>query len=371
MNSLPNDIIGAVLSYFKNNKLLKFRCISKKWKKIIEVSVFGINRADWPTFEQCVINYDKFHLLKYLPDINKWPYYQGTLISLSEGKIYKEICLKHWIKKEELETLEYYSSINNVEVIKYMLTTNFTEQIKNQMNSSLFTFYNNKFLRKILQNAMTFSNLDIIKFLHNISWDGLTYQYLCQNIKNNQIEIVKWWYSHNADSYFILVEAARYGNMELVIWLLDKGVNINGSYELKYDKKRIPSALAAAAISGNLEMVKFLVSKGANIHAHDNYAFVHSAKNNHLDIVKYLVDNGANIHTQNEIALIWSAAEGHIDMVEYLVDKGSNIHAQSDLALKLSQKYKHQTVTQYLLNKGSRVGFLNLWTNKIPIWQSN
>ena len=47
-------------------------------------------------------------------------------------------------------------------------------------------------------------------------------------------------------------------------------------------------ALGLAAVFGNLNIVKYLVDQGVNIHANDDYALEWATTNNHQEVVDYL-----------------------------------------------------------------------------------
>jgi ankyrin repeat protein len=76
--------------------------------------------------------------------------------------------------------------------------------------------------------------------------------------------------------------------------------------------------LIVASKYGHLEVVKFLVEKGANIHADNNLALRCASKYGHLEIVKFLVKNGADIHADNDRVLKLASLNGHFEVVEYL-----------------------------------------------------
>jgi ankyrin repeat protein len=384
MDDQPKEIINIILKDFKRNDLLKFRSVCKKWKNVIDFMIFDFSNEKWPSLEECIINGDNFHLLKYLNNYKQWNINHQILISLSENEYFKKICeniltniltkcdesetLK-LTKNDELNTLKYYSSINNIAVIKYMLNDKFVTMIKEKKRYEIIPRIH-YILKQIFNNANKYGNLDIIKFVCEIDTSIPKYLHLTENIKNGHNEIVKWWLEKDIEFFFVFIKAAEYNNMQLVDLMLSKGINVNHYYKLKIGDAKHPTALAYAAASGHLEMVKFLISKGAKIDIYNNHVIAYGAKKNRLEIVKYLIDNGADIHTKNEVALIWSASAGHLDMVKYLQSNGANIYAQHNLAFKLSKSHGHKDVYDFLSINGNVLNFSDYL--KMPFcWDPN
>jgi len=168
---------------------------------------------------------------------------------------------------------------------------------------------------------------------------------------NNSPEERRRKYSNIKITNNNLVKYSAEGNLDVVKYLVEKGVNIHADVDY---------ALRWSASNGHLNVVKYLLENGANIHAENDTALRYSAGKGHLDIVKYLVEKGANIHAYDDYALRWSAQNGHLDVVKYLVEKGANIHAQNDLVLKWSALRGHLDIVKYLVENGANIDVIDI-----------
>jgi len=101
----------------------------------------------------------------------------------------------------------------------------------------------------------------------------------------------------------LLTQASASGELQLVKWLLQNGLDIHARHE---------QSLSLAALNGRLEVVKYLVEQGADIHALDDHALRNAARYGYLKVVKYLVEHGANIHAVN------LDNNKHLEVVKYL-----------------------------------------------------
>ena len=142
------------------------------------------------------------------------------------------------------------------------------------------------------------------------------------------------------DAIFLIDEAAKFGELELVIWILKANPNINLDF-----------ALRMASKNGHLEVVMYLVENGADIHAQGDYALIIASENGNLEVVKFLAKVGANIHAGKDAALLYASHYGHLETVKYLVENGANIHANNDYALRLAKQNRHLEVVKYLESK--------------------
>lgn len=87
--------------------------------------------------------------------------------------------------------------------------------------------------------------------------------------------------------------------------------------DIHYDED---TPLFQACRFGQLEVVKFLVRKGCKINSHGNLMLHTAIINNHLGMVKYLVENGANIFDES---LQVSMKNNNPRITEYLINKGN------------------------------------------------
>jgi len=109
---------------------------------------------------------------------------------------------------------------------------------------------------------------------------------------------------------------------------------------------------------GNLEIVKYLVENGVDIHYKNDKALRKSAREGHIEIFKYLVENGADIHADNDYAFSWSVVNGESRLVKYLIEKGVDIHYDNDYALRISAEYGRFKLVRYLLENGADINVI-------------
>lgn len=82
-------------------------------------------------------------------------------------------------------------------------------------------------------------------------------------------------------------------------------------------------ALSWASYYGNLNVVKYLVENGVDLRAENDYSVRAASQNGRLKVVKYLVENGADFRAENDYSVRAANRLGYIGVVDYLVEKGS------------------------------------------------
>jgi ankyrin repeat protein len=142
-----------------------------------------------------------------------------------------------------------------------------------------------------------------------------------------------------AGARYNLIDAVLANDRDLVRAFLDEGGDPNegeGSYN--------GPLLMEAARYGHVEMVDLLLDRGASIEAEDDLnqtALMEAARNNQLGVVRRLLDRGAEINAgygSRMTALSNAAKERHSDLVAYLLMRGArwtlmDAFAQGDVAL--------------------------------------
>ncbi|MCD4725281.1 MAG: ankyrin repeat domain-containing protein [Bacteroidales bacterium] len=154
-----------------------------------------------------------------------------------------------------------------------------------------------------------------------------------------------------------LHEPASKGDLEAVRKIIDKGG--------KVDKKDIAgqTPLMYAAESGSLEVVMYLVENGADVNAVSGKQgrgtpLIYAAATNQLEVVKYLLENDANINLttpyQNETALMWAVAMGFTEVVKLLVEKGADqkiTNRDGENVMDVAKKLHREDMVQLLAGK--------------------
>jgi len=114
--------------------------------------------------------------------------------------------------------------------------------------------------------------------------------------------------------------------------------------------------LIEAARWGDLEKVKKLLDRGADVNARDkdgwtplHWASVHG----HLDVIKLLVERGADVNASNHgwTPLHEAASRGHLNVVKFLVERGADVNArdrEGRTPLDLARREMYWNVADFL-----------------------
>jgi ankyrin repeat protein len=154
-----------------------------------------------------------------------------------------------------------------------------------------------------------------------------------------------------------LTYAARYGHIDIVRLLLDKGAKIDAKNN--YGQ----TALAQSAEHGNIEIVRLLLEKGASIEAGDKYGKTplgESVEKAHFDVARALLDKGA----KGKDSLLLSLAGGFVfsgietEGVKFLLANGADIDARdehSNTPLILAVEGNKVEIVKVLLERGAAI----------------
>ena len=94
--------------------------------------------------------------------------------------------------------------------------------------------------------------------------------------------------------------------------------------------------LIKAATAGELPIVKFAIEKGVDVNIDEDLAFRTASQFGHLDIVTFLFNKGVNIHADKDAALRHATFHCHIDVIKYLIEHGANIHVNKGEVRKIA-----------------------------------
>jgi ankyrin repeat protein len=142
-----------------------------------------------------------------------------------------------------------------------------------------------------------------------------------------------------AGARYNLIDAVLAKNIELVRKFLDEGGDVNEG-EWSYNGP----LLMEAARYGHVEVVDLLLDRGAKIEATDDLnqtALMAAAEYGQSDVVRLLLDRGAEVNAgyrDGRTALSKASIEGHRELVAYLLGRGArwtfmDALAQGDAAL--------------------------------------
>lgn len=137
-------------------------------------------------------------------------------------------------------------------------------------------------------------------------------------------------FTNDSTVFGFLLEAIDDGNMPLVKYFLDQGVDLNQEDENGW------FPLAVAAGEGKPDILSLLLAKGAEVNYLNRRGFtalIEAADEGAYDCAKILLDGGADLSLKGSNfkrdALSMAASEGHLDVMQLLLDKGANMNTTS------------------------------------------
>jgi ankyrin repeat protein len=171
----------------------------------------------------------------------------------------------------------------------------------------------------------------------------------------------------------LLFEALREEQRDMVLLLIDSGVDVNV-------KEQCFSPLHCAAQQGHAEIAELLIAKGANPNATDMMGEtpLHEAVlGGHKDVVVVLLAGGADVDAENRMRrtpLHFAARDGYLDVVEILLAQGADVNAKdkspSRTPLHYAAQEDHKEVAELLLTQGADVNARDLLSRTPLYWAS-
>lgn len=174
---------------------------------------------------------------------------------------------------------------------------------------------------------------------------------------------------------YLFVDAAHQGNLNDLIDLLSRSVNINTT------NSNGETALRMAAYAGHSECLKYLITAGADIHVRgdDNWQAIHMAtEQGNLECLKILLEHGADLAARVEphqmIPLHYAAYHNKMNCVEYLLQQGSDYNAkdfEGKTSYQLAIEQNHHDVavliSRFITAKEEKFQLDKLINNKTTI----
>lgn len=170
-----------------------------------------------------------------------------------------------------------------------------------------------------------------------------------------------WENNYNKDViqlHELVTNAALYGNLEIIKYLIECGVNFN--------VKLVRSALELAIINSSndsLEIIKLLIKNGAAVNQaalFDKtplYAAINSGK---LEVVRLLIETKADVNLASlvdESPLCTAIKLKNLKMIELLLKNGANINTKIDgqVAIVYAVKNNNIKLAELLIKYGAKV----------------
>jgi len=225
-----------------------------------------------------------------------------------------------------------------------------------------------KILKKALLDAMSEDNKEMVwKLLKQgegkFDKDMYRVNVLAYTARKGHTDIVEYLFEQGLDPskddvYYALGDAAYYNQLEIVKMLIEGGFDTNS-----YDYGAADRPLLTAARHGYMDMAIYLLDKGADIDAKDykgNSTLALAVWEGKLEMVKFLISKGVNVDARNELnwnPLMQAIHQGHAEIVEILIEKGSDLNAIDEekgaTPLILAAHFGFKGIAEKLLEKGA------------------
>lgn len=181
---------------------------------------------------------------------------------------------------------------------------------------------------------------------------------LLAGLRQGYMDIVQLLVRNGANMHIALVDAARGGHLQNVIWLVEMGANM-------VYRTRPGDALDAAASYGHLDVVEFLIGREpyngtAQAHSYRQNALRVAARSGHLQIVMLLIAMGAAGPPGDCLGSVLHAAliGNHLNVVKVLILCGADINnadLSDTLRMKVLRRVTDPGIAQLLIDHGADV----------------
>ena len=181
------------------------------------------------------------------------------------------------------------------------------------------------------------------------STNGYTPLQYYSQLKNAKLDVVKYLHSKGADfnctfgqyADTLLHTAVVGNNQEILLYLLDKGMDINATLNIGH------TPLLTACELNNLEIVKILINNGVDLHKTANKgetAMQYACGYGSVELVKYLENLGATIEQKSNMdcdGVHEAFYTSNLAVIDYLNEREFDFNYKSTV--------EHKTPLHYLL----------------------
>ena len=223
------------------------------------------------------------------------------------------------------------------------------------------------------------------------NWGASIFQMAVKTKKNNQIAkllISKNVFTHPKDPDMVLAcnQAVQYGNMEMVKFFMDKGVDVNEHHHKLGNGAYWFPPLSLAAERGHYEMCKLLIENGADVmELSQNGATAlfwaialqydwNLKESKYLELIRFLIQKGVDVNAQTNygitplhVAILYSnqchypkKRPEYLKIAKILIENGANVNLQctEDKETPLHMT-KIKEIAELLLKNGARTDIKN------------
>lgn len=217
---------------------------------------------------------------------------------------------------------------------------------------------------KFLTIAIENNHLSVVKYLVNelvkidtsIIIENVYINIIYVAIKHNHLEIIKYFIEIGNDPIYkikrlnkAVMSATCRNNIALVEYFGNQGADFDFTEDYNY-------ILAIACRNENLEILKYLINKGVDPTVGNNYILLNACRYDNLEIVKYLISQGADPFDRNNEALIEACRYNNLNIVKYLISIGVDVSAQDNMPISLL--LLDRECAEYLISYGADPNYL-------------
>lgn len=156
------------------------------------------------------------------------------------------------------------------------------------------------------------------------------------------------------DNYKLIHFVCEFSTLEIVKYLVDKGVDL----EFKNYNKETPLHIACEVSTP--EIIKYLIDKGVDLETknYNEWKPIHLAcRHQNYDVVKLLIDKGVDLESVNEYGykpIHYACIKSDLKIIKLLVNKGINLNAQTNdgtTPFEIVCKKSDYKIIKYFRNK--------------------
>jgi ankyrin repeat protein len=158
------------------------------------------------------------------------------------------------------------------------------------------------------------------------------------------------------DREFNLIQAADRGQLEIIKFLVERGVDVDAT---SVDGV---TPLMYASQNGYTEIMEYLITKGADVNAtpdNDVTPLIGSVRTGHYEATEMLLEAGAEVDAKDELALtslMHASAYDYPEIADLLIEKGADVEAGDWFGtrpLMMAVYYDCHETTQVLIRRGA------------------
>jgi len=352
---IPYDLLLSAIDYNSNSELIEY-CIS-----LYNNLNYSYNRKFVPIFH--AVSHNNFlivdKLIKKGANINYQNDNNEYLLNYLFPSLINQDNLKYIIKNEVNINCNLYNKNSNSNLV-VKLKTFFNLKSKEEIITCFDYFTYELCINKkvnilpLLELLIKYKNFDVTK-INKKSIELITI--------NKFYTVLEWLINYkpifiNNELYIIALKEACHNKDDYILNYLIK--NINNEYTKAYGEKLMFEIYKSSKIKNKLNLIISLIDKGVNINAEfkESYLLFKSIKHQDEIFTKILIEKGANVNikdSKQKTPLMYAIKyENGTEIINLLLQNNANIEdmdLKNNTALYYSYKYNYVQAFIILINR--------------------